>query len=292
MEMIMAARKLRTITAEALYQFNTVAEVRISPDGQNVVYTVQRVDRKTEKKYTNLWVAPNANEVPRQFTTGDQHDGSARWSPEGRQIAFLSDRGEKDKPAQIYLIPFSGGEASRLTQIDGEIGDLSWSPDGKQLLCTVRKLDTETLERQKDEQKMKLGVVARHYDRLFYKLDGYGYLPHERTHVWTVDARTGKAKQLTDDAVYDEYNPTWSADGKWIVFVSNRSESPDLTPEHWHLYVMPATGGEFRQIDGPGGDKYLPSVSPDGKMIAYIGSFGEGLSYKNAGLWVVPANGS
>ncbi len=60
----MAARKLRTITAEDLYQFNTVSEVRISPDGQNVVYTVQRVDRKTEKKYTNLWVAPTANGVP------------------------------------------------------------------------------------------------------------------------------------------------------------------------------------------------------------------------------------
>ena len=61
------------------------------------------------------------------------------------------------------------------------------------------------LEREKDEQKKKLGVVARHYDRLFYKLDGYGYLPHERTHIWTVDAKTGRAKQLTDDAVYDEH---------------------------------------------------------------------------------------
>ena len=124
----MAARKLRTITAEDLYQFNTVAEVRISPDGQNVVYTVQRVDRKTEKKYTNLWVAPTGNGAPRQFTTGDQHDGSARWSPDGRQIAFLSDRGDKEKPAQIYLIPFTGGEASRLTQIDGEIGAIKLVP--------------------------------------------------------------------------------------------------------------------------------------------------------------------
>jgi len=292
MEIIMAARKLRTITAEDLYQFNTIAEVRIAPDGQHVVYTVQRVDRKTEKKYTNLWVAPTANGVPRQFTTGDQHDGNGRWSPDGSQIAFLSDRGDKEKPAQIYLIPFSGGEATRLTQIDGEIDDLSWSPDGKQLLCTVRKLDAETLERQKDEQKKKLGVVSRHYDRLFYKLDGYGYLPHERSHVWTVDTRTGKAKQLIDDAVYDEHFPTWSPDGKWIAFSSNRSENPDLTPDRWDIFIMTAMGGKFYKIEGPIGEKFQPSFSPDSRYIAYIGSEGEGLSYKNTSLWIVPTDGS
>jgi dipeptidyl aminopeptidase/acylaminoacyl peptidase len=292
MELPMAARKRRTITAEDLYQINTVSEVRIAPDGQNVVYTVQRVNRKSEKKYTNLWVASTARGEPRQFTTGDQHDASGRWSPDGSQIAFLSDRGNKDKPAQIYLIPFTGGEANRLTEIDGEIGNLSWSPDGKQILCTVRKEDAETLAREKDEQKKKLGVVLRHYDRVFYKLDGYGYLPHERTHIWTVDARSGKAKQLTDHAVYDEEFPTWSADGKWIAFTSNRSENPDLTPEWYDLFVMPANGGELRKINGPVGEKYMPSFSPDGKWIAHLGSEGEGLSYKNASLWIVAADGS
>ncbi len=110
----MANRKLRTITAEDLYEFNTVAEVRISPDGQNVVYTVQRVDRKTEKKYTNLWVVSTKEGDPRQFTIGDQHDGSGRFSPDGKAIAFLSDRRDREKPAQIYLIPFTGGKPADL----------------------------------------------------------------------------------------------------------------------------------------------------------------------------------
>ena len=271
----MTARKLRAITAEDLYLFNTVTEVRISPDGKNVVYTVQRVNRKTEKKFTNLWVAPTGIGQPHQFTNGDQHDESGRWSPDGSQIAFLSDRGDKEKPAQIYLIPFTGGEASRLTQIDGEIGDLSWSPDGKKLLCTVRKLDAETLERDKDEQKKKLGVIDRHYDRLFYKLDGYGYLPHERTHIWTVDARSGKAKQLTEHAVYDEYYPSISPNGKQIAFTSNRSENPDLTPDQLDVFIMPAAGGEIQKIKAPIGDKILPSFSPDGKWLAYLGSEGK-----------------
>ena len=123
-----------------------------------MIYTVQRVERKTENKYTNLWVALTVNGEARQFTAGDQHDGSARWSPDGKRIAFLSDRGDKEKPAQIYLIPFSGGEAQRLTQIEGEIDGMSWSSDGRQIVCTVRKKDAEVLEREKDEQKKKLGV--------------------------------------------------------------------------------------------------------------------------------------
>ena len=61
-----------------------------------------------------------------------------RLSPDGSQIAFLSNRADKEKPAQVYLIPFGGGEARKLTDIQGEIGELSWSPDGKKLLCTVR----------------------------------------------------------------------------------------------------------------------------------------------------------
>jgi dipeptidyl aminopeptidase/acylaminoacyl peptidase len=286
------ARKLRVITAEDLYQFNTVSEVRLSPDGENVVYTVQRVDRKTEKKYTNLWVVPTSAGTPRQFTTGDQHDGQARWSPDGKQIAFISDRGDKEKPAQIYLIPFTGGEARQLSQIQGDIGEISWSPDGRQLLCVVRKKDSEQLAREKDEQKKKLGVVNRHYDRLFFKLDGYGYLPHERAHIWLVDARSGRSKQLTDSTVYDEHSPTWSPDGKWIAFVSNRTESPDLNPDRDDLYVMSAAGGDIRKLDTPVGGKTLPSFSPDGKSIAYLGVEGEGLSYKNLSLWVIPADGS
>jgi dipeptidyl aminopeptidase/acylaminoacyl peptidase len=288
----MAKQKLRKITAEDLYQFNTVTEVRISPDGKNVVYTVQRVDRKTEKKYTSLWVADTGNGESRQFTTGDQHDGSARWSPDGSQIAFLSDRGDKEKPAQIYIIPFTGGEANRLTQIHGVISELSWSPDGKKLLCTVQKLDAETLEREKDEQKKKLGVVARHYDRLFYKLDGYGYLPHERTHIWSIAVRTGKAKQLTHHLVYDEQNPTWSPDGKQIAYASNQSENPDLYTDRWDIFVMPATGGELQKLKAPVGEKFLPSFSPDGKWIAYFGAEGEGQWYKNTSLWVAPVDGS
>ncbi len=287
----MASNKRRMITAEDLYQLTTVSDVRISPDGQNVIYTVQRVDRKTEKKYSNLWLVSTQSGEPRQFTTGNQHDTSGRWSPDGSQIAFLSDRGDPERPAQVYLIPFSGGEAKHLTHIDGEIGEISWSPSGRQMVCTVRKMDPEALEREKDTQKKKLGIVDRHYERLFYKLDGYGYLPHERKHIWVVDVRTGRGRQLTEDPIFDEYQPAWSPDGRLIAFVSNHSKDPDLKPDRWDVYLIPAAGGKLRKLDAPLGEKFQPCFSPDGQVLAYLGSEGEGVSYKNTSLWVARLDG-
>ena len=128
----MAKAIKRPITAENLYDFKAVQSVRISPDGKNILFPSQRVERKTEKKYTNLWIVPTKPRgSARQFTYGDQSDLSPSWSPDGSQIAFLSNRADPEKPPQLFLIPADGGEAHQLTQIKGSIDTFSWSPDGK-----------------------------------------------------------------------------------------------------------------------------------------------------------------
>jgi dipeptidyl aminopeptidase/acylaminoacyl peptidase len=86
--------------------------------------------------------------------------------------------------------------------------------------------------------------------------------------------------------------PSYSPDGKWVVFASNRSEDPDMNRDAWDVLVMPALGGEFRTIPTPMGNKSLPVFSPDGKWIAYYGTEGEKEWYRNQGLWIVPADGS
>jgi len=282
----------RSIKAEDLYRFELISDIRISPDGKHIIYSQQRVDEKSEKKYANLWLVSIQEGKPKQFTFGNQVEKQPRWSPDGTQIAFLSNRGDVDKPAQIFIIPFSGGEARPVTDLQGEFGGFSWSPDGTKILFSFRKKDQEEIEREKDEKKKELGVVARHYKRVFYKYDGYGYLPHERWHIWVLDLDSGETTQLTNHEVYDEQNPNWSLDGKQIAFMSNRSDNPDFTPDRTDLFVMESDGGNLRKIETPIGEKSLPSYSPDGKWIAYYGSEGEGKWFKNQGLWIVPSDGS
>jgi dipeptidyl aminopeptidase/acylaminoacyl peptidase len=283
--------KKRCINAEDLYKFELISAPQISPDGEQVVYAQQTVDPKTEKKYSHLWIAAADGSGARQFTFGNQVDNLPKWSLDGSQIAFISNR-EDEKQAQIYLIPTKGGEGRSLTGLKGEFKTFEWSPDGSQIAIQFRKKDTEVVEREEDEQKQKLGIVERHYDRVFYKFDGYGFLPQERWHIWIVDVNSGLAKQISDDPVFDEEEPTWSPDGQWIVARSNRNSDPDLTRGDNDLVVIPVDGGELRVIKTPGRELKLPAVSPDGQWIAYIAQRGEGLWWQNNDLWIVPFDGS
>lgn len=286
------AEKKRRITAEDLYEFKTISGVQISPDGQHVVYAVKRIDRKTEKKFSNLWIARSDGSAAEQFTFGDQSDTQPRWSPDGTQIAFLSNRLDPDRPASLFLISFEGGEARPLSQIDGTINYYAWSPDGEQIVCSIRKLDPDQRERLQDEQKKKLGVVVRQYDRLFYKLDGFGYLPKERLHLWIIDVKSGKARQITDHPIFDDRDPAWTPDGKTLVYFSNHSEDPDQYREQDDLFMIPAKGGKSRKVPTPLGEKSSPSVSPDGKWVAYYSRLGKGDWYRNRHIWLAAADGS
>ncbi len=281
----------RPLTAEDLYTLQLVSDPQISPDGQHVIFGLSRVDQKTEKKYVNLWlVAADGRTPPRQFTYGDQTDTHPRWSPDGTHIAFLSNR-KDEKQMQIYAIPFGGGEARPVTNVQGNFASFAWSPDGSQFLAQFRQKDEEAVAREKDEQKKKLGVVARHITSLNYKYDGAGYLPQEKWHIWTFDAQTGEGKQLTSRDT-QETEPCWSPDGRTILFVSNHHPEPDLHPDETELYLIPATGGEVVQVGtGHHGRKFSPSFSPDGQTIAYLGRARLGDWGQNSCLYVVPTTG-
>ena len=166
----MASKNRRVIKARDLYRIKVVSDLRISPSGELVIYSQQRIDPKTEEKFSNLWIQETKGGNAEQFTFGDHKESQPRWSPNGNQIAYLSDRDDHEKPAQIFIISSKGGKSRQITNINGQIGCVSWSPDGNKLLCRIRLLDKDQVKRQKDETAKKLGVVSRHYTRVFYKL--------------------------------------------------------------------------------------------------------------------------
>lgn len=285
----------RRITAEDLYDFREIMDLTLSPDGKTVIFVVQRVDRKTEKKYSNLWLVPADGSVPAgQFTYGDQSDSAPQFSPDGQTVAFLSNRGDA-KQSQIFLIPLTGGEARPLTEMKGHFSGFAWSPDGTRIAFAFTEPDADVVAREKDPVKKELGVVARHITRRYWKYDGAGYLPHNRSHIWVADAETGDASQLThpvevngDSDFYEENNPIWTPDGQQILFVSNRHINPVTHPDHDDFYLISAEGGEFTPLGLPPMPKYLPAFSPDGQTIAFLGAQKPDFWQQNTEVFVVP----
>ena len=277
----------RPITAEDLYKLEVINGCQISPDEGQIVYSIQTVDAETEKKYTHLWRIPAEGGEPQQLTFGNHSNSSPKWSPDGKWIAFLSNRLDESQ-SQIYLLPVSGGESRAITDVEGDFGEFDWSPDSQKIVFEFRAHDSEDVEMKQDEKKKELGRVARRVEnRVFFKLDAYGYLPEAHYHLWTVDINTQDTKQLTDSEIHDEAGAVWSPDGGRITFFSNRTEQPDLNPDKIDLFMFDLKAGNFNRLDTPDGPKWKASFSPDGNKIAYFGHKGLKAGYKNDELWVV-----
>src|SRR5262245_24921233 len=141
----------RPITAEDLFRFRLVSDPQLAPDGERVAYVLTRADTEKNKYFSNLWLVDASGESERAFTQGDQSDHSPRWAPDGRSLAFVSDRGET---CQLWRIPADGGEATALTKLEeGSIGEFHWSPDGSQIAFTYKATPPWARKKAADERK-------------------------------------------------------------------------------------------------------------------------------------------
>ena len=146
---------------EDLLGLRTVGDVQLSPGGDGVAFTVSEIDAERDDYRTTIWLAAADGGEPQRFSRGPGRDTAPRWSPDGRWLAFLSDR-DGGKP-QLYLLPTAGGEARRLTTLEHGAGTAVWSPDGASIVFSARLPKAPT-----DPHHPK---VIRHGQ---YKMDGQG----------------------------------------------------------------------------------------------------------------------
>ncbi|HLX59629.1 MAG TPA: S9 family peptidase [Ktedonobacteraceae bacterium] len=289
---------LRNITIEDLYKYKPVSHPRISPDGKRVAFVLTTIDERKQEYRNSIWIVPSEGGEARRFTAGPANAHSPAWSPDGRWLAFVSEReGEsankdekeqkklgKGKP-QLWLISTSGGEARQLTFMQHGASSPVWSPDSKHILFSapVGPADEETAD---GKPLPKVRVI----DRLWYRLDGVGYIYERRSHLFLIDANGGEAQQLTDGD-WDDSDAAWSPDGSHIAFTSSREEDrwrfPN--PDVYTLAFNDGKAGELHCLTDSSMACSAPSWSPDGQTIAFLAS----LKIRSGGhtdIYTIPAN--
>jgi dipeptidyl aminopeptidase/acylaminoacyl peptidase len=124
----------------------SVTGVRLSPDGARVLFGVQSADWKENAYDTELWLVGEEGEPFQLTRTAKGSSRSGKWSPDGRWVAFLADRGDK---AQIHLIRAFGGEAQSITAVKQGISSFEWAPDGRHIAFLARDEAPDQEERKK-----------------------------------------------------------------------------------------------------------------------------------------------
>ena len=278
----MPTSQRRPITAEDLAAIVSVDRPRLSPDGSTVAFTRTTIDLDARAYRSAIWTVPFGGGEARQLTGGTARDRGASWSPDGRWLAFLSDR--EGNKGQLFVIPTDGGEARQLTTGLAGVEGATWSPDSTCLVFSSRVRPAE----EPSILDAPAPPPLREIRRIKYRFDGRGLLDG-RTHLFVV-ALDGSAPRQITDGDWDDSAPAWSPDGTSVAFASDRTETRDWQDSS-DIYVVPAAGGEARQLTRSTHALGAPSWSRDGKTIACLGRTVDAPSGANTRLWIVPASG-
>lgn len=264
----LSAQGVKTLQLEHSLDMETVSNPQISPDGKQIVYGRQWVDKVNDTRVTDLWIMDADGGKNRFLTRG----GSPAWSPDGQRIAYIS-KGEPTG-SQIFVKYLGMEGATQITRLEKTPSNMAWSPDGKSIAFTM-------IVPQKNPWPVKLpGKPAgakwteepRFINSLVYRRDRVGFLEEGYTHIFVVPAEGGTARQLTNgDWNHGPNGISWTPDGSEILFSSLRIPEAEYAYRESEIYAVNVQSGQVRQLTNRKGPDNAPVVSPDGKWVAYTG---------------------
>jgi dipeptidyl aminopeptidase/acylaminoacyl peptidase len=279
-----------------LFRFKRVAEPQISPDGKFVAYQVTTVSIDANKSSTALWLAATDGKTPpKQLTNSGKSDRRPRWSPDGKQILFESNRSGE---SQLWVIGLDGGEARQLTTISTGASTGIWSPDGSHVAFVSAVYpefsdkpfkESDSLNKKKLEEVEKSPVKAKTFRGLFYR-HWDEYVGDKRQHLFVLKLHYQKHESPAlpkpvwepldvtpgDRDAYPT-STTFSADGDFVFSPSGKYLVFTAVPErdeawstNYDICRVPIAGGKIENLtaDNKAADG-APRFSPDGKKLAY-----------------------
>jgi dipeptidyl aminopeptidase/acylaminoacyl peptidase len=276
------------LTLDLFLEMESVSEPQLSPDASQIIYTRGWVDKMNDKRESALWIM-NADGSHNRFLT---KGSGARWSPTGDRIAYIS-QGEP-KGSQVFVRWMDAeGASSQITRVDQAPSTIAWSPDGKQISFTMLIEDKNNwpIKLPKAPAGAKWTEAPRIVERLNYRRDRTGFTDSGYRQTFIVPAIGGTPRQLTSGD-YDQSGSDWTPDGRSILFSGLRSEKDEY---HWReseIYAVDVKDGAVRQLTRRKGPDANPTISPDGKRVAYTGNDWSTDTWMDSKIYLMDVDGS
>lgn len=274
-----------------VFELEYAADPQISPDGSWVVYRRTGFDIQEDKSIGNLWLVSANGKNHRKLTAREGSESNASWSHDGSKIVFKS---SSEQGSEIYLYWLASGAIAKLTQLENSPSNLTWSPDDSHIAFTM-KVDAHPPVIAKMPAKpkdAKWAKAPRITDRLKHEADGTGYLTPGFSHIFSISAEGGTARQLTSGDFNHSGSLSWSPNGSKIYFSANRNSDWEYDFRNSEVYEVNTLNGTISQLTTRQGPDSQPIVSPNGKHIAYLGFEDKVQTYQVTQLHVMNPDGS
>jgi dipeptidyl aminopeptidase/acylaminoacyl peptidase len=285
------AQSGRTLDKETFMDMENVSNASISPDGTRIVFSREWVDKQKDQSRSSIWIVDVDGSRPRELTGGSWRDSAPVWSPDGKRIAFLSDRTGN---TQLHVMWADTREVAQLTHVERSPSNLQWSPDGKQLAFTMFVPDEDPIlkvelpKRPRGAEWAKGAVIV---DRLSWARDGSGPTEKGYTHVFVLDALVGGTPRQVTTGKFNHTGPSWSADAQRIYVSGIRQPDAEYLQGNSEIHVVDLNTGDIRALTDRKGPDADPAVSPSGAFVAYTGYDDKNYTRHLSSLYVMDRDG-
>jgi acylaminoacyl-peptidase len=276
-----------------VFDIESAADPQISPDGKRVVYVRNFADVMSDQRFTSLWIVDSSGSNHRPVLSGKHHASNPKWSPDGTRLAFISDH---EGSPQIYVRWMDTGDTAAVTSETLPPSNISWSPDGSAIAFTRLVPDAPLVigRMPAPPPGAEWAEPPKYTDHVAFRVDQVGEIPRGYMHFFVVPADGGKARQVSSGSrQFGVGSYVWAPEGESLVFSANLEEGIEIYhPGDTEVWEIGIADGKVTQLTDRRGPDGSPSVSPDGKSIAYLGFDDRFQGHQQNELYVANRDGS